>query len=113
MIGILHSRTIQSLTPKSASIRTSSFQLFVTWSASAPIFYLVAARQFIQAHDLRLCRFLHGLHLNSDNSANVGSRPFGVSLSTTHGRICDKCLVISSSERPDRWASAFMMSGPR
>ena len=86
MIGILHSRTIQSLTPKSASIRTSSFQLFITWSFPAPIFYLVAARQFIQAHDLHLFRFLHGLHLNSDNSANVGSRPLGVSLSTSPGR---------------------------
>src|SRR5262249_30891898 len=44
-------------------------------SFPAPIFYLVAARQFIQAHDLPLSRFLHGLHLNSDSSTNVGSRP--------------------------------------
>jgi len=55
-------------------------------SFPAPIFYLVAARQFIQAHDLPLCRFLHGLHLNSDSSTNVGSRPLGVSLSTSPGR---------------------------
>src|SRR5262249_3704819 len=55
-------------------------------SFPAPIFYLVAARQFIQAHDLPLSRFLHGLHLNSDSSTNVGSRPLGVSLSTRPGR---------------------------
>src|SRR5262249_18531090 len=47
-------------------------------SFPAPIFYLVAARQFIQAHDLPLSRFLYGLHLNSDSSTNVGSRPLGV-----------------------------------
>src|SRR5262249_52542932 len=55
-------------------------------SISAPILNIVAARQFIQAHDLPLSRFLHGLHLNSDSSTNVGSRPLGVSLSTSPGR---------------------------
>src|SRR5262249_59593467 len=55
-------------------------------SIPAPILNIVAARQFIQPHDLHLFRFLHGLHLNSDNSANVGSRPLGVSLSTSPGR---------------------------
>src|SRR5262249_24293004 len=55
-------------------------------SIPAPILNIVTARQLIQAHDLPLCRFLHGLHLNSDNSANVGSRPLGVSLSTSPGR---------------------------
>jgi hypothetical protein len=47
---------------------------------------------------------LHGkrsLHIFCDNSATVGSLPFGVNLSTIPGRTCDSCLVISSSERPD------------
>ena len=41
------------------------------------------------------------LHIFCDNSAAVGSLPFGVNLSTIPGRTCDSCLVISSSERPD------------
>src|SRR6516162_957732 len=35
-----------------------------------------------------------------DNSAAVGSLPFGVNPLTTPGRTCDSCLVRSSSERP-------------
>jgi len=35
-----------------------------------------------------------------DNSATVGSLPFGVNPLTTPGRTCDSCLVRSSSERP-------------
>ena len=49
-------------------------------------------------------------HFVSDSSANVGSRPAGVSLSTTPGKICDSCLVSSSSERPERCASVLMIS---
>ena len=51
-------------------------------------------------------------HVACGSSAAVGRRPWGVSLSTTPGRICESCLVISSSDRPERCASVLMMSGP-
>jgi hypothetical protein len=35
-----------------------------------------------------------------DNSATVGSLPFGVNPLITPGRTCDSCLLRSSSERP-------------
>jgi hypothetical protein len=51
-------------------------------------------------------------HIFCDNSAIVGSLPFGVNLSTIPGNTCDNCLVSSSSERPDFCASILMMLGP-
>jgi hypothetical protein len=41
------------------------------------------------------------LHIFCDNSATVGIRPAGVSLSTSPGRTCESCLVMSSSDIPD------------
>jgi len=35
-----------------------------------------------------------------DNSATVGSLPFGVNVLTITGIPCDSCLLSSSSERP-------------
>src|SRR6516164_1442955 len=45
--------------------------------------------------------YLQGLHILCDNSAAVGSRSFGVNLSTSPGRTWDSCWVISCSDRPD------------
>ena len=51
-------------------------------------------------------------HALFDSSAEVGSRPCGVSLSTTPGRTWESCFVSSSSERPDRCAKVLMILGP-
>ena len=61
----------------------------------------LAFGQFIDAHS-RTPQLGEAFYLMSDNSATVGRRPFGVSLSTTPGSTCDNCLVMSSSDRPDR-----------
>jgi hypothetical protein len=80
--------------------------------STTPVFNSVALGQLIKPHDLP--RHHAGSLFTSicDSSATVGTRPCGVSLSTTPSRICESCLVTSSSDGPERCASVLIMTGP-